>query len=51
MGYVDGELNKVQANDQDMLVGAIIDELFCGVLTNAFEGNTNRRQLKELLSA
>jgi len=51
LGYVDGELNKVQANDQDMLEGAIIDELFCGVLTTAFEGNTYRRQLKELLSA
>mgnify|MGYP006097412103 CR=1 FL=1 len=40
----------MQANDQDMLVGAIIDELFCGFLTTAFGGNTDRRQLKELIS-
>jgi outer membrane lipoprotein SlyB len=41
IGAVDGLLNNVRGNSQDMLAGAIIGGLFGSILTALFEGNTN----------
>lgn len=41
IGAVDGVLNNMRGNSQDMLAGAIVGGLFGGLITALFEGDTN----------